>query len=225
MQACHPNTRPSAKVSVRGVTLIETLIVMSILLVILGATHTFLSSGVDFYTRTVQGLEVQQQTLIGLTRMMDELEHSSFDKILVPAAPANDAVVFPSQIGADGLTGTNDKGTVLWRSIVCYMLRTQADGTIVLERKFDPHVDVDYPIDPLTIAGGARDVAYFTPRPATGIVVRNVAPPGPAPEPPSFWITKGTDKLTLSLKVEFSTSAKNATSDSMRVEGQVFTRY
>jgi hypothetical protein len=198
----------------------ESIVVMGCMMIILGATHGFLAGGVDFYTRSVQGLEVQQQTLVGLSRMADELENSSFDKIFVPPAPANDAVVFPSPADTDGIIGSNEKGVLLWKSTVCFMKRTLADGTVVIERKVEAHPTlggVDYPPDPLTIVGGARDIAYFTPLPATSIMARNVAEPTAA-DPFPFELTKGTDKISITLKVEFSHVSK----DTMKVSSQVF---
>jgi hypothetical protein len=193
------------------------MIVMSCMMIILAATHGFLAGGVDFYNRSIQSLEVQQATLVGLSKICDELENSNFDKIFVPPAPDNDAVVFPSIMGVDGNVQTNDKGILLWRAIVCFVQTTQPDGRVLIVRKADAHPDVDYPPDPLTIASGPRNIAYFAPLEAAAVMARNVAVPA-AGDPPAFEIVKGTDRLTITLKVEFSTTSK----DSMKVQSYVF---
>lgn len=194
------------------------MIVMSVMIIILVAAQIFASSGVHFYRNSVQSLEVQQATLVALTNMAKELEGSHLDSIIVPPAPANDALVFPSPSKLDGSYENSEEGVVLWHSIVNYTLRTLPDGGRVIERKAEAHAPVDYPPDPMTIAGGPRDVAYFAALPATGVVARYVAPPDPA-DPP-FFVEKGTDKLRLVLKVEFS----QTTRDTMKVETHVFPR-
>lgn len=208
MQACPPGHRR------RGFSLIESMIVMGVMLVIMGAAHSFIGSGVDFYLRSVQNLEVQQQTLVGLTKMADELENSNFDKIFVPPTPNDDKIIFPSPAGLDGKVGSNLNGVLLWRTTVCFMPRVMPDGDVILERKVDPHPDgeVDYPPDPLTIdTGGPRDLAYFAPRPAVGLVLRHLD---------ELKFEKGADKITIKLKVKFSTR----TTDSMTVSTNVFAR-
>lgn len=196
----------------------ESLIVMSVMLIIMVAAEKFVSSGVEFYRNSVQNLEVQQATLVALTKMADELEMSNLEKIFVPPAPGDDALVFPSPLTVDGqLTGSME-GITVWNSVVCFAPRVLANGQRVIERKAEFHDPVDYPPDPLTIAGGARDVAYFSAQPPRTIMAHHLAVPE-AGDPP-FQVVKGVDKITLTLKVEFSQRTK----DTMKVTTEVFPR-
>ena len=208
----------------RGVSLIECLIVMAVMGIILGAAHLFITSGVDFYRRSIQSLEVQQQTLVGLSKMASEVADSNFDKIHVLPAPNNDGIIFPSPARLDGTMATSAQGVMLWHTIVCYRQRTLPNNNIVIERKVDVPAwplgvpGVDYPPDPLTIGGGARDFPYFAPLSAQGIMVRNVAPS--LPGDPGFEVVLGTDLITITLKVVFSQRTK----DTMKVSTVVVPR-
>lgn len=201
----------------RGFSLIESMIVMGVMIVILVAAQIFASSGVHFYRNSVQALEVQQATLVALTNMAHELEGSHLDPIIV--SPAQDSVIFPSPAKLDGSYENSDEGVILWHSIVGYSLRTLPDGLRVIERKAEAHPPVDYPPDPMNIGGTAHDFAHFAGVSASGVMARYVATPD-ADDPNPFIIEKKTDKLVLTLKVEFSQTTK----DSMKVTTEVFPR-
>jgi type II secretory pathway pseudopilin PulG len=212
----HPTVRR------RAFTLLEAIVVMGIMVVILGAAHTFLASGVGFYINSVQGLEVQQQALVGMTRMADELENSNRDAILLeqgvtvlPPDPLNlapvpqisTAITFPNIFSITGDYTTTELGKPVWQSTVCYYPVASPDGGFLVERRVDPIAPgVDYPPNPLD---AGRDYAFFAGVGATGVIARNVQ---------SLVAVPGTDSIDLYLRVTFS----QRSTDNLRIESRVF---
>jgi type II secretory pathway pseudopilin PulG len=191
-----------------GVTLLESIVVMGVMLVILSATHSFLAGGVNFYQTTVQSLEVQQQALVGITRMASELENTNIDKVLVDG----DAIILPSVIAGDGSVATTGSGNLMWQSFICFMPLTLPDGKVVLVRKIETIPGVDHPPSPLSPPdlGAVRDKAYFEPLSSTGVLARNLD---------TFAATTKTDSITLILSISFS---ENRTSDKMTIQTAVY---
>ena len=191
----------------RGASLVEVVIVMLLMTLILGATHTFLSNGVFFYQNTVQSLEVQQQALVGLTLMASEMENSNLDKIVLDG----DAVIFPSVIAGDGTRVTTENGNQLWQSFVCFLPAT-VNGTDLLVRKHDPiNPGVAFPPSPNNPPDGTlRDLAYFQSAPSSSILARYLN---------SLVATKSTDAITLELTINFSATR---TSDRMTIQTEVY---
>ncbi len=195
---------------------------MGIMVVILAASHTFLASGVGFYLNSVQSIEVQQQALTGLTRLVDEMENSNFDAIVVepsaippvsppPASLGSNIVTFPNVFDINGDYGTTEKGGPLWQSVVNYMPFAQPDGTFVIQRKIEPIAPgVDYLPDPLSMTP-PRNAGYFAGFPANNLIARNVV---------AMNCVRLTDTLQVTLIVNFN----QRTTDSMQIESKVFRR-
>ena len=192
----------------RGASLVEIVIVMLIMTLILGATHSFLSSGVFFYRNTVQSLEVQQQALVGLTLMASEMENSNLDKIVLDG----DAVILPSVVAGDGSRLTTENGNQLWQSFVCFLPMVIDEDNTLLVRKHDAiNPGVSFPPNPLNPTDGTiRDFAYFENAPSNSVLARYLD---------TLVATKSTDAITLELTINFSTTR---TSDKMTIQSEVY---
>lgn len=213
---------PTLRNRYKGFTLLESIVVMGIMVVILAASHTFLASGVGFYLNSVQSIEVQQQALTGLTRIVDEMENSNFDAIIVegsaippvsppPASLASSVITFPHVFDINGDYSTTDAGKPLWQSVVCFMPFAMPDGSYVLQRKIEPIAPgVDYLPDPLSMTP-PRNAAFFNGFPARNLIARNVV---------AMNAVRQTDTLQLTLIVNFN----QRTQDSMQIESKVFPR-
>lgn len=172
----------------RGTSLIEMLVVTGLVSLILVAVGILISSGMDYYFYSVEQVEVQRRSLIGLNYMSKELALSTNESVLEGV----DGLVFASARDASNQVNRDDAGRILWTKLICYYVDTFAGTTSLLRKEENlpggPNPEVP---DPTNLG---MDVAYFrgtsnTPR----VMSRGIIALG---------VTKATDSVEIILTAE-----------------------
>ena len=118
--------------NVSGATVIETLVAASILLLVFGAVYSVLRAGVRYLQQAEAYQTSQQQAVIGMRKMLSELQNSNLATINVnppiapvpPVAPGVDHLVFLSAESPGSITGAMahdaSTGALQWQKWVCF---------------------------------------------------------------------------------------------------------
>jgi prepilin-type N-terminal cleavage/methylation domain-containing protein len=125
----------------RGVTFIELLIVLALFGCLIYMVFLFVDRGITMYRESVDALEIRQQALVGLSRVVNELRESAqvsvhcMSTTAVPPDPV-DGLVFSSTRDAAGVVQVDTTtGRVFWKKFVCYYKDVLSDGTPCIHRK------------------------------------------------------------------------------------------
>ena len=152
----------SLKRRLKGLTLIETMISSTILLLISGASYMILHNGMQLYRAYQDALDAQQGGL-AILRLTGDLVRSSSSAYVL--ADPTDGVTFcnpykpDGRMGYDIVMGSPTEGKLYWQAYTC-IYRNQATNEVL--RKDEPLAAPQItPLDPSS-AAPVRDVAYFT---------------------------------------------------------------
>lgn len=138
----------------RALTLAEVLVAGALFLGLTAAMAYVLRSNYEFERRTEARLELNQQSLVALSKMRRELSESNLPTVRADAT--TNSVVFPSPRDLNGALASTS-GDLAWSKLICYRLDTVKS---ILYRQQHLETLSTQAIDPLALTP-PRDAAYF----------------------------------------------------------------
>jgi hypothetical protein len=159
--------------------LVELLIVMGLMGVLVASLGFLMSAFHTYYFGSIESLDLQQQSLVGISRLSADLGETSilavhrFDDPLpddpdppgtppplpAPPARANSALVFASPRDSAGTYAVDVAGRVSWQSFICLYIDI-IDGQPALVRKLTPIPSGPQALIPNPVDEG-RGLPYF----------------------------------------------------------------
>jgi hypothetical protein len=149
-------------------TLLELIIVMALMGLLLGAVGYMMRYAHDYYFGTLESLDLQQQSLFGISRLSGDLTDSNFTTVRryddpLPTDPPgrpNSGLVVPSPRDLAGAYQFDDAGRIKWTTFVCYYVENIPGGRKALVKKVTP-VPSGPQLSPPDPDLEGRDLAYF----------------------------------------------------------------
>jgi hypothetical protein len=146
-------------------SLAELLVVMGLIGLIAYSVGLLIRTGIDYYFYSIDTLEVQKRALFAVSRLSNELTHSSMESVAVfNTAPfgtdADQGLVFATGRGPNNEMMRDQSGRIRWTKLVCYYI-ADVDGLPMLLRKEEtllpPYPSVEPP-DPVALG---KTASYF----------------------------------------------------------------
>ena len=114
----------------RGATLLELLIVMALMGILIVAVGYLMRAGHTYYFGSIESLDLQQQSLFGISRISNEICDTNINGVQSypdplptdPVGQPNSGLVFPSPRGLAGNFQYDNAGRILWQTFVCYYI-------------------------------------------------------------------------------------------------------
>lgn len=160
--------------------MLELMIVMALMGILIGSLGFIMQACHTYYFGSIESLDLQQKSLVGMSRLSRELSETSIlalhryddprptdpDPPGPPAPPGapprrvNSGLVFASPRDTAGNYVADVAGRVQWQTFVALYLQPQSDGGMTLVRKVTPVPSGPKALIPDPDKEG-RDLAYF----------------------------------------------------------------
>ncbi len=109
----------------QGVSLAETLIASSLMVLLVGLMYTAVASGIRYQRRSDALIDLDQSAALTVAFLTRELLDTNL-RTIVPFGPSDIAFSVPKDPSGKPLV--NSAGQFLWDKVICYRLETLADG-------------------------------------------------------------------------------------------------
>ena len=159
----------------QGITLLELIMSMSLLMLLTGLLLQIYMAGVRYYRRTVAIAALQQGCLMSASELSREIQQTTLGSIQEDTSAAKEYVTFASPRDQNGVINFSAGNLVLWQSFVCFYIDMREDRKCLMRQTslIQPPTALTPTVPPTLTASYFRTLGI--PTPATPSKARLVA--------------------------------------------------